>query len=147
MSALTDHEDLLDIVLFERPDKGLQYRLSITEFRGVKYFGVREWYADYEGKFSASQNGFTMPYEMSVCSSLLSALVSLLSKAEVLKETGSELESIKLTQLKDLEILHNLSKNSAVSLNQLRDLKVVDSLNYETDTILITLEVPRHAKY
>lgn len=147
MTALTEHTDLLDFVLFERPDKGLQYRLSITEFRGVNYLSIREWYADYEGNFAASTNGVTIPYELAVCSSLLSTLVSLLSKAEVTAQVLVELDSLKLTQLQDLAVLHKLSKDTALSINQLKRLELVEVVNDIDDSIKLTIKVPKNVQY
>lgn len=147
MTALTEHTDLIDLVLFERPDKGLQYRLSITEFRGTHYFSIREWYADYEGKFSASTNGVTIPYELAVCSSLLSSLLALLSKAEVTAQVIQELDSLKLTQLQDLAVLHKLSKDTALSINQLKRLEVLNVENDEDSSIKLTIKVPKDVQY
>ena len=147
MTALTEHTDLIDLVLFERPDKGLQYRLSITEFRGSNYFSIREWYADYEGNFAASTNGVTIPYELAVCSSLLSSLLALLSKAEVTAQVIQELDSLKLTQLQDLAVIHKLSKDTALSINQLKRLELIGVENYEDNSLKLTIKVPKDVQY
>lgn len=85
-NQLAEYNDLLDLIILENPQKGIQYRLAISEFRGVLYLGVREWYADFENKFSPTSNGFSMPYTLHSSSALFQALKSLLSQAETLEE-------------------------------------------------------------
>lgn len=80
---LKDHSDLLDIVLIEKD--GVQYRLSISEFRESKYISIREWYLDFEEEWKPSRNGFTMPYNLNSTAALYAALHGLLSEAEVLQ--------------------------------------------------------------
>jgi hypothetical protein len=78
------HEDLLDVVLLERD--GVQYRLSISEFRESYYLSIREWYLDFEEEWKPSRNGFSMPYNLNSTARLFHSLESLLSQAEVLEE-------------------------------------------------------------
>tara|TARA_Y100001938_G_scaffold134347_1_gene194695 strand:- start:117 stop:413 length:297 start_codon:yes stop_codon:yes gene_type:complete len=79
---LSGHSDLMDVVLLEKD--GVQYRLSVSEFRESKYLSVREWYMDFEEEWKPSKNGFTMPYNLNSTAALYAGLHSLLSKAEVL---------------------------------------------------------------
>lgn len=78
--------DVISVDLYENEEKGILYRFMISEFREKYYIGIREWYLDYEGEYKATKNGFTMPYTLESVSALFSALVSLLSKAEVLEK-------------------------------------------------------------
>lgn len=104
-NSLAGHSDLLDIVLLELPDKGVQYRLSITEFYGVTYISVREWYASFDGGFAPTSNGFNMPYNLHSSSALFHTLKSLLSKAETLsvveEDTGFMSALLKKAELVD----------------------------------------------
>lgn len=82
---LEGHNDLLESILFENPNKGIQYRLSITEFRGNNYLSIREYYQDFEGEWMPTKNGCSFPYELIVVGNLFKSLTELLSKAEVLE--------------------------------------------------------------
>jgi hypothetical protein len=84
MAALDSHEDLLEVILLEDTNKGILYKLCVTEFRDVKYFSIRQWYMGFEGEWEPSNNGFTMPYTLDSTKATFDALVLLLSKAEVL---------------------------------------------------------------
>lgn len=79
------HEDEQTIVLWEKPD-GQQVRLTVSEFRGNLYFGIRYWIMDIENEWVPTKAGFSMPYNLDTVSRLFSALVELLSEAEVLQE-------------------------------------------------------------
>lgn len=83
---LLDHTDQVTSTIFINEDKGVQYRFTISEFRGKNYIGVREWYVDFEGEWAPSNNGFTMPYELHTSARLFGALAEVLSDAEVLKD-------------------------------------------------------------
>jgi len=87
---MVEGNDLLEKVLFENPAKGVQYRLSITEFRGKNYLSIREWYQDFEGDWRASKNGCSFPYELHVVSRLYATLHDLLSEAEGIDEILDE---------------------------------------------------------
>ena len=87
------HTDLVDEILIVNQDKGIQYRFTISEFRGKNYIGIREWYQDFEGDFAPSNNGVTLPYDLQTTSRLFSALANVLSKAEVLEEVQNALSS------------------------------------------------------
>jgi len=82
---LDGHVDKLEVELFKNDEKGILYKLSVTEFRGKSYLSVREWYLDFEGVYAPTKNGFTVPYTLDTTLALFEALVDLLSKAEVLE--------------------------------------------------------------
>ena len=79
---------------FENEEKGFQYRLTVSEFRGKFYFGIRKWIVDVNEDWFPTKEGFTIPYNINTTSSLFSALTTILSKAEVLTEV---LEKIQYT--------------------------------------------------
>ena len=83
--SLDGHSDKLEVELFKNEEKGILYKLSVTEFRGKSYLSVREWYLDFEGEYAATKNGFTVPYTIDTTLALFNALAELLSQAEVLE--------------------------------------------------------------
>lgn len=76
----------MEQVIFDNPAKGIQYRFSISEFRGVLYLSIREWFQDFEGQWVPTRNGLTFPYNLSVTYGLFQALTNILSDAEVLEQ-------------------------------------------------------------
>jgi hypothetical protein len=84
--ALQGHTDLVESVILENDTKDIQYRFTISEFRGVHYISIREWYLDFEGEYSPSKNGVTLPYSLHTTTRLYKALTGILSDAEVLDE-------------------------------------------------------------
>lgn len=95
---LEGHEDKLDVVLFENEEKGEQYKLCITEFRGKNYLSIRKWFLDFEGEYKPTKNGFTMEYTLVGTANLFSALAKLLSEAESLETILSETQNERTTR-------------------------------------------------
>lgn len=93
-----EHSDCISEVFFENEDKGFQYRLTVSEFRGKYYLGIRKWIIDIDDDWFPTKEGFTIPYNINTTSSLFSALTKILSKAEVLHEV---LENINYTTHQD----------------------------------------------
>lgn len=58
-------------------------------FRDKHYISIREYYLDFEGEFSPSKNGVTLPYSLHTTSRLFKAFADILSDAEVLHEVIS----------------------------------------------------------
>ena len=85
-----DFSDLLHVPLCIH--KGKQYFLTISEFRETHYISIREYYMDEYEEWLPTPNGFSMPYTLESSSNLFSALVSLLSRAEVLTEVLKHVE-------------------------------------------------------
>lgn len=129
-SQLTGYDDLLEVVIGELPEKGVQYRLAISEFREVHYLSVREWYAAYENTFAPSNNGFTMPYNMSTVNMLYKALQILLSEAEVLPEVVENKTHI-LELIKKATLVDTLSKMSAIPVDIL--LEKINGITYDAE--------------
>lgn len=107
-NAYLEHSDLLDEVIYENSEKDLQVRLTVSEFRGNYYLGMRRWVIDIDDSWMPTREGFTMPYNINTTSTLFSALTKVLSKAEVLKEV---LEHSNF----DLETLINERTNREIS--------------------------------
>lgn len=86
------HEDCTSEVFFENEEKGFQYRLTVSEFRGNLYFGIRKWMVDINDDWFPTKEGFTIPYTLATTGSLFSALTKILSKGEVLHEVLSHID-------------------------------------------------------
>lgn len=82
-------DDLIEKVFWTDFDKGVQYRLCISEFYDKRYFGVRKWVQTYhpeeECDWVPTKEGFVMPYELATTMAFFNAFTDILSEAEVLK--------------------------------------------------------------
>lgn len=86
-------EDLVNEVFWTDYDKGIQYRLTISQFYNKKYFGIRKWvqtyHPDEECDWIPTKEGFNMPYELETTAALWNALTNILSNAEVLEAVAN----------------------------------------------------------
>lgn len=85
------HDDLLDEIIYESFEKDIQIRLTVSEFRGNLYLGMRKWVIDIDDSWMPTQQGFTFPYNLNTTSALFGALTKILSKGEVLHEVLDKL--------------------------------------------------------
>lgn len=83
------HVDDQSIVIWER-EEGQQVRLTVSEFRGNLYLGIRYWLQDIEGEWFPTKSGFSMPYTLETTSHLFKAFTKILSNSEVLLEVEKE---------------------------------------------------------
>ncbi len=75
--------ELFSKVLFEdSTDKFFQWRLSVTEFRGVQYLSVRKYFLSFEGEWCPSKEGATMPLTVATTARMFFALADILSEVE-----------------------------------------------------------------
>lgn len=81
-----EHIDCMSEVFYEDYEMGIQLRLTVSEFRGRYYFGMRKWYVDINDEWLPTKQGFSIPYNLKTTSSLFGVLTKLLSRAEVLHE-------------------------------------------------------------
>lgn len=88
------HEEQQSVVLWEKSD-GQQVRLTVSEFRGNLYLGIRYWIMDLDNEWTPTKAGFSIPYTLDSTSRLYSALVKILSEAEVLQEVIIEANKAK----------------------------------------------------
>lgn len=91
------HEDVLDAVIFENTEWGKQVRMTVSEFLGNHYLGLREYYLDFSGDWLPTKNGMSFPYNLDTTTNMFQAFTSILSRAEVLAEV------FKLSEERDLE--------------------------------------------
>ncbi len=59
-----------------------KWRLTITEFRGVQYLNIREYFLDFDGEFQPTKKGLTVPLEMEFTKNLFRALKLIVSEGE-----------------------------------------------------------------
>lgn len=134
---LEGHNDLISCILFENLEKGIQYRLAVTEFRGVNYLTVREWYITYDGDFAPTRNGFNVPYTLHTAGRFFHALKTLLSQAETLEEVRAY--DFTSEQLQELKLVHDVREKLGISSEE--KLEVVSTNLAEME---ITLKVVKN---
>ena len=69
-------------LIYENLEKGYQYKLVVSEFKGVEYISLRKYYQTYEGEFVPSKEGATIPVTIQNVFALLDALVELTATEE-----------------------------------------------------------------
>ncbi|AXC43088.1 transcriptional co-activator [Salmonella phage S124] len=87
------HVDDQSILLWEK--EGEQVRLTVSEFRGNLYMGIRYWLQDITGEWFPTKSGFSFPYTLETTSQLFYAFTQILSESEVLAEVQKRAEEIK----------------------------------------------------
>lgn len=90
--SLEGHDDALEEVIFENALKDTQIRLTVSEFRGNYYWGLRKWVIDIDDSWMPTKQGFTFPYNINTTSSMFRAFTKILSRAEVLHEVLQEVD-------------------------------------------------------
>lgn len=88
------HEDEQSVLLWTKAD-GQQLRLTVSEFRGNLYLGIRYWLEGIDGEWFPTKAGFSAPYTIDTVARLFSALVEILSEAEVLQEVLDKVNQAK----------------------------------------------------
>lgn len=83
---LNNHEDKLDSIIYEDIENGIQVRLTISEFLGRHYLGIRKYYLSFEGDWLPTKVGMSFPYTLDSVTKLYGAFADILSKAEVTQE-------------------------------------------------------------
>lgn len=139
-NILEDHSDLMEVVIYDIPEKGIQYRLAISLFRDVHYLSIREWYASYDNEFAPTNNGFTIVYNLSAVSGLYKAISTILSKAETLEAVHADKSFLEMT-MSALNFVSNISKEMAISPADLVDAKIINKTDYT-----ITLDFRKNTK-
>ena len=69
-------------VLFEHPEKGYQYRLTVSTFREVQYVHLRKYFQSYEGDWMPTKEGASIPATIQNTFSLIDGLIEILSYEE-----------------------------------------------------------------
>lgn len=121
------HNDLISVILFDDLEKGKQYRLSISEFRGVNYISIREWYLGFEGAWLPTPQGVTIPYNLHSTSRLFKGLESILSDAETLSQVKTG--KVDMAELNSMHMLSETMKILGMTSDEMLDIVEVDELN------------------
>lgn len=87
------HVDDQSIILWEK--EGEQVRLTVSEFRGNLYMGIRYWLLDINDEWFPTKSGFSFPYTLETTSHLFYAFTQILSESEVLQEVQKRAEELK----------------------------------------------------
>ncbi len=69
-------------VLHQDDIKHEQIRLTVSEFRGVEYLGVRKFYMSFDEEWCAGNEGVTMPLSIENSRALLEGIIKVLALAE-----------------------------------------------------------------
>lgn len=91
----TGHTDEQSWLLWSKAD-GQQARLTVSEFRGDMYIGIRIWMLGIDDVWFPTRSGFSMPYNLDTTSRLFAGLVNILSNGEVLEEVKQAAEKVEL---------------------------------------------------
>ena len=86
-----EHDECISRVVFENELRGFQIRLTVSEFRGKYYIGLRKWYADMYDDWFPTKQGFSWEYNLESTSALFEGLTSILSESEVLHDVIDKL--------------------------------------------------------
>lgn len=89
------HTDKLDAIIFSDEKLGLQVRMTISEFMGRHYFGLRKYFLDFHGEWLPTKTGISWEYSLETTTNMFGAFTEILSEAEVLAAVAAEHEKIK----------------------------------------------------
>jgi len=73
--------------------KEIQFRLTVSTFRGVEYISIRKYYLDFEEEWRPTPEGVSMPITIENSRELFIGLTEILSQAES-KEVLEEFMSV-----------------------------------------------------
>lgn len=73
---------LYEKVIYEDNEKAMQYRVTVSEFRGVQYLNIRKYFLSFDDGYLPTKEGATMPLSIYSTYNLFSALYDILSDAE-----------------------------------------------------------------
>ena len=74
--------DIYQKLIFENAEKGFQYKLTVSEFRGVEYIHLRKYFLSYEGEYLPSSEGASFPLTIENTFALLEGLIEICAQAE-----------------------------------------------------------------
>ena len=69
--------------------------MTVTEFMGRYYMGVRKYFLSFEGEWLPTKTGVSWEYNLETSTNMFSAFTEILSEAEVLAAVAAEHEKIK----------------------------------------------------
>ena len=75
-------EPIHEKIILENEEKGYQLRLVVSEFRNTEYLHIRKYFLSYEGIWTPSSEGASMPLSIRNIFNLIDGLVDICSQAE-----------------------------------------------------------------
>jgi Transcriptional Coactivator p15 (PC4) len=75
-------ETLYEKLIFENEDKGFQYRLIVSDFKGIQYLHLRKYFLSYEGEWVPSSEGASFPASIHNIFAMLDGLLEICSHEE-----------------------------------------------------------------
>ncbi len=69
-------------IFYENVDKGFQWRLSVSYFKGNYYLHIRKYFLSFDEGYLPSKEGIAIPYEMESSRALALGLLEILSNTE-----------------------------------------------------------------
>ena len=86
---------LYNKLICENKVEGKEYevRLTLSEFRGVTYLGIRKYFLSFDEGFVPSKEGISIPFEINSSFNLLDAMVDICSEEEAMQVIKNKLES------------------------------------------------------
>lgn len=91
--------DIYEKLIYENLEKGIQYKLTVSEFRDVQYLHIRKYFLDYEGEFRPTKEGAAIPATIQNTYALLDGLLEICSAEENLEAVCKHFEQ-KIADLK-----------------------------------------------
>jgi len=75
-------DPIYEKVLLENEEKAFQIRLVVSEFKEVEYLHLRKYFLSYEGIWTPSSEGVSLPLSIRNVFNLLDGLVDICASAE-----------------------------------------------------------------
>lgn len=69
-------------ILLEDDEKSLQWRLTVSNFRGKSYLNIRKYFLSFEEDYIPTKEGATIPLSITATYNLFMGLYDILSNAE-----------------------------------------------------------------
>lgn len=77
-----DREYIVEKILYTNEEQAYQYRLTVSEFRGVVYLNIRKFFLSFEEEYVPSKEGATFPLTVPSLTNLLEGLMEIATKAD-----------------------------------------------------------------
>ena len=77
-----DREYIVEKILYTNEEQAYQYRLTVSEFRGVVYINIRKFFLSFEEAYIPSREGATFPLTVPSLTNLLDGLMEIATKAD-----------------------------------------------------------------
>lgn len=91
---MSESNIIYEKLISENKVEGKEYevRLTLSEFKGVTYLGIRKYFLSFDDGFVPSKEGISIPFEINSSFNLLDALVDICSDTESMMALKNKLE-------------------------------------------------------